>query len=325
MNGLKDPRKSNKGHEDKLVLVTGGAGFIGSNIVDLLIEKGYDVVTIDDLSTGRKENINKKARVYHADITKKDEVEEIFEIEDIKVVVHQAAQVNVRKSVEDPILDAKINILGSINLLKTLVDHKGEKFIYASSGGAIYGEPEYLPTDENHPIHPLSPYGASKYAVEKYLDVHGALYGLKAISLRYGNVYGPRQDPFGEAGVIAIFANKILNGERPVVFGDGKQTRDFVYVGDVVEANVAAVEKDVEGAFNIGTGSQSSVNDITAAILKEIGSDIKPVYGEPIKGEVRHIYLDISKAKRALGWEPKVNLDEGIRRYINWLKKNQKI
>jgi UDP-glucose 4-epimerase len=303
------------------VLVTGGAGFIGSNIVDMLLERGYDVVVIDNLSTGKKENIHKKATFDLADITKKTQLQKIFEKEDITVVIHQAAQVDVRKSIEDPCFDAKTNILGSLNLLEVAVENGVEKFIYASSGGAVYGEPENLPVNENHPIHPLSPYGESKYTVERYLDVYKALHGLRSVSLRYGNVYGPRQDPFGEAGVIAIFASKILRGERPVIFGDGEQSRDYVYVGDVVEANMSALEKNVEGVFNIGTEKQTSVNDIKTTLLKELQSDIKPTYEKPIKGEVRHISLDISKAKKELGWRPKVHLDEGISKYIEWLKK----
>jgi len=303
------------------VMVTGGAGFIGSHIVDAIIGRGLEVVVVDNLSTGKREYVNDKARLYHADLTERNQIHEIFKREDVDVIFHEAAQVQVRKSMEDPISDARCNILGSINLLEAAVNSGVKKFIYASSGGAIYGEPRYLPVDENHPVHPLSPYGASKYTVEKYLDVYKALYGLKSVSLRYGNVYGPRQDPLGEAGVIAIFANRILRGRSPVIFGDGEQTRDFVYVEDVAEANMVAMERSAEGAFNIGTGKASSVNDVSTILREEFQSSINPVYGEPVEGEVRHIHLDISKAKKELGWKPKVDLGEGIRRFLNGLAK----
>jgi UDP-glucose 4-epimerase len=300
------------------VLVTGGAGFIGSNIVDLLISEGYEVVVIDDLSTGKAEYVNEKATFYRMDLVGEG-LENVLNREKVDFVLHQAAQVQVRKSLLDPNFDAKVNILGSINLLECCRDV--EKFIYASSGGAVYGEPEYLPVDERHPIRPLSPYGASKYAVEKYLHAYKEIYGLDYISLRYGNVYGPRQDPYGEAGVVAIFANKMLHGKRPTIFGDGNQTRDFIYVEDVANANLLAMEKNTRNeVFNIATGEETSVNKIFEIIQESLKTNLKPVHDPPIKGEVRRIYLDVKRAEKKLGWKPKVGLREGIERFLDYLR-----
>lgn len=302
------------------VLVTGGAGFIGSNIVDLLISKGYSVVVLDDLSTGKASYINKEATFYKISITDKG-IRKIFEKEKIDYVVHQAAQVQVRESLADPIFDAKTNILGSINLLECCKDKGIERFIYASSGGAVYGEPKYLPVDEGHPINPLSPYGTSKYIVEKYLQVYKEVYGLDYIVLRYGNVYGPRQDPYGEAGVIAIFANKMLHGENPTVFGNGAQTRDFVYVEDVAKANLLAMEKEVKNEiFNIGSGKETSVNEIFDIIQEILKSNVKAKFDPPIKGEVKRICLSIDRAKRKLGWKPEINIQNGIQMFLKYLK-----
>jgi|Deesub1362A_J573_1020465.scaffolds.fasta_scaffold00051_148 UDP-glucose 4-epimerase len=298
------------------VLVTGGAGFIGSNTVDLLISEGYEVVVIDDLSTGKKEYINREAIFYRASIL--DELNDIIKKEEIDCVLHMGAQVQVRKSLEDPVFDSQVNILGSINLIENCLDV--EKFVYASSGGAIYGEPEYLPVDEEHPVKPLSPYGVSKFAVENYLHSFSKTYGLKYVSLRYGNVYGPRQDPYGEAGVVAIFAKRMLDGNRPKINGDGNQTRDFVYVKDVAKANLMAIEKKVSSqAFNIGTGRETSVNEIFNTIRSILGKNITPIYGPPIKGEVYRICLDIKKAKKKLGWRPEIGLENGIRELLEYL------
>lgn len=299
------------------VLATGGAGFIGSNIVDLLISEGHEVYVLDDLSSGREEYVNDSATFYEMSIL--EDVGKIIKDEDIECVIHHAAQINVRKSVEDPVFDAKINILGSLNLLESSQDVK--KFIFASTGGAIYGEPEYLPADESHPEKPLCPYGASKLAFEKYLYMYGELYGLDYVSLRYGNVYGPRQDPHGEAGVVAIFANSMLGSERPTINGDGNQTRDFVYVEDVARSNLLAMEKSVrERVINIGTGVETSVNEIFETIQKSLGTDIKPVHGPAIKGEVQKISLDAKRAERELGWRPEVSLEDGIGKFLDYLK-----
>ncbi len=300
------------------VLVTGGAGFIGSNIVDMLIAEGYDVVVLDNLSTGNIKNINENATFYQRDIT--DDLTDIFKKEDIESVLHQAAQIDVRKSITDPVFDASINIIGSIRLLECCKDFGVKKVVYASSGGAVYGEPEYLPVDEGHPVSPLCPYGASKYSVEKYLDFYHAVHDLDFVVLRYGNVYGPRQDPFGEAGVVAIFANKMKARETPTIFGDGTQTRDFVYVGDVAEANLLAMNSRLScDVFNIGFGKETSVNEIFNVLKETLDVDITPKYGPPVKGEVYKICLDIKKAVRDLGWNPRTNIREGIEKFVKSL------
>lgn len=298
-------------------LVTGGAGFIGSHLVDRLLAEDFEVVVVDDLSTGKKEYLNEKAEFHHLDLRDK-ELKKIFK-DKVDVVFHYAAQARVRLSLEDPLYDAGVNINGAVNLLEA---SKGEveKIVYASSGGAVYGEPEYLPVDEEHRIAPLSPYGVSKYIVEEYLRVYYGIYGLPYVALRYGNVYGPRQDPYGEAGVIAIFANKMLRGENPIINGDGEQTRDFVYVSDAVEAGMRASEKKAIGAFNIATGVETSVNQVYAAIRKILGKDVGAKHGPAIKGEVRRIYLDVKKTEKELGWKAAVGLEEGIKRLLEYLK-----
>jgi UDP-glucose 4-epimerase len=299
------------------VLVTGGAGFIGSNVVDLLVSDGHGVCVLDDLSSGKKEYVNDSATFYEMDIS--GDVGKIVKEEDIECVIHHAAQIQVRKSIEDPAFDANINILGSLNLLESCRDIK--KFIFASTGGAIYGEPEYLPADEYHPENPLSPYGVSKLAFEKYLYVYGEVYGLDYIALRYGNVYGPRQDPYGEAGVVAIFANSMLKRESPTINGDGNQTRDFVYVEDVARSNLLAMEKSVrEKVINISTGKETSVNEILETIQESLGTGIKPVHGPAVKGEVQKISLDVKRAEKELGWRPEVSLESGIDKFLDYLK-----
>ncbi len=299
------------------VLLTGGAGFIGSHVADSFLAKGYEVVVVDDLSTGRRENIPKGASFYKADITK-DDIAGIAKEEGIGCVVHHAAQASVRRSVEDPIYDAHVNVFGTLKVLEACGD--ADKFIYSSTGGAIYGDPALLPAGEAHEAKPLSPYGVSKYIGEKYIETYSALHGLKYVSLRYGNVYGPRQDPNGEAGVVAIFAGRLLAGKDLVIFGDGEQTRDFVYVGDVARANVLSLEKEVSGVFNIGSGRETSVNDVARIMLRMSGSRVKAVRASPIPGEVRRIFLDCSKAGKELGWKAEVGLEEGIRRTLEHLK-----
>lgn len=298
-------------------LVTGGAGFIGSHFVDRLIAEGWEVVVADDLSTGKAENLSRKAEFHRMDVRDKG-LKDIFK-DKIDVVFHLAAQAQVRGSMENPVYDASVNIGGAINLLEAC---KGEveKIIYASSGGAVYGEPEYLPVDEEHRIAPLSPYGVSKYIVEEYLRVYKEIYGLPSVALRYGNVYGPRQDPYGEAGVVAIFASKMLHGETPTINGDGEQTRDFVYVSDVVEANFLAAERKATGAINIATGVESSVNEVYGIIKEVLGSDVKAKHGPAIKGEVNRICLDVKKAEKILGWKAGMTLRKGIKEFLNYLK-----
>lgn len=300
------------------VLVTGGAGFIGSSISELFISKGYGVVVLDDLSSGRREHVSSRAKFYKADICSPD-IRKIFKEENIDCVVHQAAQVQVRKSLEDPTFDARVNILGSINLLELCRDGV-KKIIYASSGGAVYGEPEYLPVDEEHPINPISPYGVSKYVVEKYIEAYEEIYGIDYTILRYGNVYGPRQSIAGEAGVIAVFAEKMLRGKSPTINGDGKQTRDFVYVADVAKANLAALRKGKNSVYNVGSGKGTSVNEVFEIMGRALKSEIKPKFGPLIKGEVRNTYLKVDKARHELGWRPRVEIEEGINGLLDYLK-----
>ena len=301
------------------VLITGGAGFIGSHIADLLIKKGYPVVIVDNLSRGSKKNVNKKAKFYQVDIIS-PRLKRIFAQEKPEIVIHEAAQINVRDSVTDPKKDARINVSGSISLFQTAGKAKVKKIIYASSGGAIYGEPRKLPVKEDHPISPLCPYGASKCSAELYLKCFASLFGFKYVVLRYSNVFGPRQDPKGEAGVISIFIDKFLQGEAPVIFGDGKQTRDFIFVQDVALANYLALLYRESGIFNIGSGKEVSVLEIYNSLKKILNSPVKAKFGPKVEGEVRRIYLDVSLAKKKLGFKPKVNFKDGLERTINWVK-----
>ena len=301
-------------------MVTGGAGFIGSHIVDRYINEGNEVIIIDDLSTGKKENINPQARFHHIDIRDKG-MEAIFEKERPEIVNHHAAQMDVRRSTENPAFDADVNIIGTINLLENSVKYGVKKFIFASSGGAIYGEQKDFPAGEEHQQFPLSPYGVSKLAGEKYIHYYSKNFGLRYISLRYSNVYGPRQNPEGEAGVVAIFIGRLLKGKEPVINGDGEQTRDYVYVDDVVEANISATRSETEGSFNIGTGIETSVNKILSNLIDITKVDIKGMHGPPKKGEQRISVLDCSKAIKSLGWKPKVTLEDGLRRTVLYFKK----
>jgi len=317
------PRTSNLEH--RTIIVTGGAGFIGSHLVDALIERGDRVVVIDNLSTGKKENINKKAKFYKIDICS-PKIGEIFKKEKPEIVFHLAAQINVRKSVENPLFDAKVNILGSLNVIQNFVqlrtsNIKHPTFIFASTGGAIYGDAKKIPTPENYPANPISPYGISKLAVENYLKFYKENFGLKFISLRFSNVYGPRQDPRGEAGVVAIFIEKLLKGERPTIFGNGNQTRDFVFVEDVVSACLKAMEyKGKKEIFNIGTGIETSINELYKIISKLLKTKIKPKYAPEKPGDLKRSCLEISLAKRELKWEPKFDLKKGLQKTIKNLK-----
>jgi len=294
------------------ILVTGGAGFIASHIVDAYLAHGHRVSVVDNLSRGKIEQVNKRARFFKADIRDQARMEKIFRAFKPEIVNHHAAQIDLRKSVADPAMDAGVNILGSLILLELARKHRVKKFIFASTGGALYGEQDYFPADENHPIRPLSPYGIAKRAVELYLFYYQAVHGMNYVSLRYSNVYGPRQDPFGEAGVVAIFAEKLWRNLQPVINGDGRQTRDYVYVGDVVEANLLALKRGLSGPFNIGTGKETSVNQIFNALKKITGAELKPLHGPAKKGEQRRSVLDSSLARKLMGWKPKVSLTEGI-------------
>ena len=297
------------------VLITGGAGFIGSHVVDALIEKGHTVVVVDNLSTGKVEHVNPKARFHHLDI-RSPELAEVFQRERPDLINHHAAHADVRRSVADPRYDAEVNILGSLNLLECARQNGVSKLIYASTGGAIYGEPVYLPCDENHPLNPICPYGVSKLTVERYLSYYGHTYGFQYTVLRYPNVYGPRQDPTGEGGVVAIFSRRILGGEQVVINGNGEQERDFLYVADVVRANILAQDRLEGQTLNLGTGVGTSVNDLFALMASKSGYAGEPFYGPPKPGETFKIYLDASKAHQGLNWRPETNLDEGLSRTI---------
>ncbi len=292
------------------ILVTGGAGFIGSHIVDAYIKEGHSVVIIDDLSTGDIKNVNPKAIFIKQDIANY-EIEEIFKRFNFDIVNHHAAQINVRRSLDDPLFDAKVNIMGSLNLLNLSAKYNVKRFIFASSGGAIYGEPERFPITEEFKPEPLSPYGVAKLAVENYIKVFAKLYNFDYVILRYSNVYGPRQISKSEAGVISIFINQILENKECFVNGDGNQVRDYVYIGDVVKANLSTLNS-CPGYFNIGTGIETSVNDLLVIFSKILKREIAHKHREPIPGEVFKNVLDFSKARRTFNWSPEVPLVRGI-------------
>ncbi|MDR4481143.1 MAG: SDR family oxidoreductase [Nitrospira sp.] len=301
------------------VLVTGGAGFIGSHVVDRLLQEGHDVVVVDNLVTGKRKNVPKAVQFYKLDI-ENPKLERIFRNERPSVVFHLAAQMNVRRSVEDPMFDAQVNVLGTLNVLEQASKHGARKVIFSSSGGAIYGEQLAFPAPETHITQPLSPYGISKLCGEHYLSYYHRLSGIQVVSLRYANVYGPRQDPEGEAGVVAIFIQKMLRGEQAVVNGNGRQTRDFVFVEDVVESNLMAMGPAVEGVYNVGTGIETSVNDLFKIVVELTKVDFKEVHGPAKRGEQARSVIDSTKLHRDLGWEPKVDLREGLRRTVEYFR-----
>ena len=302
------------------ILVTGGAGFIGSNLVDALVGLNHDVVVVDNLSSGLKRNLNPKARFYEIDIRDR-KLSEVFEREKPDIVDHHAAQIDVRKSGEDPVADAEANILGSLNLITNCVRSGVKRVVYASTGGAIYGDPQYLPADENHPINPISQYGVSKHTVEHYLHLYSIIHGLEYMALRYSNVYGPRQNPYGEAGVVAIFAIQMLTGKQPTIFGPGDKTRDYAHVSDIVKANITALTKGKNAIYNIGTGVETSDQEIFDTLAGVLGYKGKPIYAPVRKGEVYRISLDCSKARKELGWSPKLSLKEGIAQTAEYYRK----
>lgn len=303
------------------LLVTGGAGFIGSHVTDALIEKGHEVVVVDNLLMGKLENVHPKAKFVLMDIRAK-EIAKLFSMEQFDAVFHLAAQMDVRKSVEDPVFDAEVNVLGTLNLLQNAVRYHVKKIIFASTGGAVYGEQREFPCTEDHPTQPVSPYGITKLTVEKYLYFYAVEYGLRYVTLRLANVYGPRQNPHGEAGVVAIFTGKLLSGGEPIINGDGKQTRDYVYVGDVVEANLRALEYPENDVFNIGTGIETDVNRIFHLLNQLTNRNMEEKHGPPKPGEQRRSVIDYKKAKRLMGWEPKVSLEEGLKRTVEYFKKH---
>jgi len=300
------------------ILVTGGAGFIGSNVVDRFVSLGHDVAILDDLSSGFREFVNPKARFFEASVTDRAAVERCFADFRPELVDHHAAQIDVRRSVTDPVLDATINILGGLELLQACTRHGVRKFVYASTGGALYGEGRQLPATEDHPVNPEAPYGASKHALEHYLYLWRLLHRLEFTVLRYPNVYGPRQNPHGEAGVNAIFIGLMLEGKRPKIFGTGEQVRDYLYVDDVVDANVIALEKGDGEMVNLGTGVGTSVLDIVRGLNAILGTHLEPIHEAARPGEIQRIYLDASRAKRVLGWAPRVAFTDGLKRTVEW-------
>lgn len=302
------------------VLVTGGAGFIGSHVVDACLEAGHTVCVVDDLSTGKRANVNPRARLYVADIRDREAMDEIFAAERPEAICHLAAKANVRESMVAPILYAEVNILGSLVLLELARTYGTHKIVYASTGGAVYGEPEYLPVDEEHPVNPLDPYGASKHHVEHYLRIYRTHFGIDYTILRFANVYGPRQDPLGEAGVVAIWTHLMLKGEQAVVNGTGEQERDFVYVEDTARANVLALTRGGGETLNLGSGIGTSINALFDKLKAITGYQGEPVYAPAKKGEVFRIYITGEKAKRVLGWEPQVTLEEGLRRTVEYFR-----
>lgn len=301
------------------VLVTGGAGFIGSQIADAHLARGDDVIVVDSLVGGSRAFVSPRARFYQTDI-RDPSLRDIFAKERPQLVNHHAAQASVTVSVRDPVFDADVNVLGTLRVLDLCAEFGAEHFVFASTGGALYGDPERLPADEATPIRPLSPYGCAKFAAENYIALYQRLHGLRACCLRYANVYGPRQDPHGEAGVVAIFARALLDGQPATIHGDGEQTRDFVFVDDVVSANLLAGERRLEGAINIGTGQAATVNTIYRALARVIGTSASPIHGPPRPGDVRHITLAAGAARERLGWTPAVPLEAGLAATVDWFR-----
>ena len=304
-----------------IALVTGGAGFIGSNIVDALIERGEEVVVVDDLSTGRRANLDgalaRGAALHELDVCDADALQALFAEVRPELVFHLAAQIDVRRSVADPAADARVNVEGTINVLAAAQASGARRVVYSATGGAVYGEAQQVPTPEDAPAQPLAPYGQGKLAGEGYLALFTRLHGLSTVSLRYANVYGPRQDPLGEGGVIAIFCGCFAEGRTPTIYGDGEQTRDYVYVGDVVAANLRAAELGVGGSINIGTGLETSVLDLVEAFRGLDGGEaFAPVHAPARQGEVLRSCLDASRARELLGWAPQVGLADGLQRTL---------
>jgi UDP-glucose 4-epimerase len=304
------------------ILVTGGAGFIGSHVVDAMLAAGHEVVVVDNLSTGRLKNLNPQARFYQVDI-RSPELADVFERERPEVVDHHAAQMDVRRSVAEPLVDADINVLGTLNLLEIARSHGTRKVIYISTGGAVYGEPRYLPCDEEHPVDPICQYGVSKHVVEHYLHVYRHLYGLDYTVIRYANVYGPRQNPHGEAGVVAIFTGRMLAGQPVTINGTGEQERDFVYVTDCAQANLQALDQGSAGIFNLGSSQGVSVNLLFSTLANIIGYPSKPQLGPAKPGETFKIFLDGRRAQASLGWSPTVTFEQGLQQTVAHFREHE--
>jgi len=302
------------------VLVTGGAGFIGSHVADACIAAGHEVVIVDDLSTGHARNLNPKARFVELDIRDRAAVTELMARERPDALDHHAAQMDVRRSVADPVFDAEINLLGLLNLLEAGRAHGLRHVVFASSGGTVYGERQRIPACEGDPTEPMSPYGVTKLGSELYLHYYAHVYGLRYLALRYGNVYGPRQDPHGEAGVIAIFTGQLLRGEQAVINGSGEQTRDYVFVGDVARANVLALGASVSGPINIGTGIETDVNRLYRLLSDAVGVAVPARHGPAKTGEQSRSVLDPSRARDQLGWEPTVTVADGLARTVAYFR-----
>jgi UDP-glucose 4-epimerase len=309
-------------------LVTGGAGFIGSNLVDALLDRGDEVTVVDNLATGRLENLDAARRrgidFHETDITDRDRVRKAFSNARPDIVFHLAAQIDVRKSIEDPAWDAGINVAGTINVLEAGRHAGVARVVNTSTGGAIYGDVDTIPTPETTPPRPMAAYGTSKFCAETYCGWYERLYGLSTVTLRYGNVYGPRQDPLGEAGVIAIFCGRLMSGERPTIYGDGRQTRDYVYVDDIVAANLAAASHpEAHGVYNVGTGRESSVLEVLAALRRAAGlgdDEFAPEFAPGRLGELQRSALDVSRARAELGFTARASLDDGMARTLGWAR-----
>jgi len=307
------------------VLLTGGAGFIGSWVAEKYLEKGFDVIVVDNLSTGKKEFVSKDVKFYQIDIREKEKMEKIFKENKIEIINHHAAQASVSFSIKEPYEDFLNNIYGSMILLELSKKYGISKFIFASTGGAIYGEPSKNPVSEDYELNPISPYAFSKMIFEKYLDYYHKFFKINFVSLRYGNVYGPRQNPLGEAGVVAIFIYRMLRNEDCYIYGDGNQVRDFIYVDDVVNANLKATElllknDNVSIKINIGMGKPISINEVFKILSEKMSYKKKPIYAAKREGEVYKVYLDIKRAKEILKWEPKINFENGIEKVIEYFK-----
>jgi len=304
------------------ILITGGAGFIGSHIADAFINSGHSVVVLDNLSSGKIENINPNAEFVIGDICDHDLLDRLFKEHDFDVVNHHAAQMDVRKSVEDPVFDAETNIIGSVHLLEASIKYTVKRFVFASTGGAIYGEQDYYPADENHPTNPISPYGVAKRSVELYLQYYWKVHGLQHTIFRYSNVYGPRQDPTGEAGVVSIFSNSLMQNRRCTIFGTGSQTRDYLYVGDLVRAHLLTLENNISSeTFNVSTGIETSVNQLFM-ILSDIlsQSETQPVYENARKGELERSVCSYKKIESTLGWKPEVKIQDGLKKTAEYFQ-----